>query len=67
MRIRNSVAPIIAVAKGMSFVWLNIEPYHAPHSVRLIAAMMPARGPAISRAVAAVAPIPPMPISAHSI
>ena len=67
MRIRNSVAPIIAAAKGISLVWLNIEPYQAPHSVRQIAAIRPARGPAINRAVAAAAPIPPIPISAHRI
>jgi hypothetical protein len=67
IRIRNSVAPIIAAAKEISLVWLNIEPYQAPHNVRLTAAIRPARGPAISRAVAAAAPTPPIPISAHRI
>ena len=65
MRIRNSVAPIIAAAKGMSLVWLNMVPYQAPQTLSPTAAISAARGPAINRAVAAAAPIPPMPISAH--
>ena len=36
----------------MSLVWLNIEPYHGPHTASAKAAMAPARGPATSRAVA---------------
>ena len=34
MRTRNSVAPIIAAANGMSLVWLNMAPYHAPQSAQ---------------------------------
>ena len=67
MRISTNVAPVIAAAKGMSLVWLNMAPYHAPVTLKPAAAIRAARGPAISRAVAAAAPIPPMPTNAHKI
>ncbi len=33
-RTRKNVAAIIAAAKGMSLVWLNIAPYQAPHRLK---------------------------------
>ena len=57
----------MAAANGMSLVWLNIAPYQAPHSVSATAAIRPARGPAINRAVAALAAIPPIPVIAQRI
>ena len=56
----------MAAANGMSLVWLNIEPYQGPHTASAKPAMAPARAPATSRAVAAAAPMPAMPISAES-
>ena len=50
----------------MSLVWLNIEPNHGPQTASASAASKPARGPAIRRAVAQTAAMPPMPISGHS-
>ena len=55
---------IIADAKGMSLVWLNIAPYQIPHSASAVAARSPARDPAIARAVAHTATIPATPVRA---
>ena len=52
----------MAAANGMSLVWLNMAPYHAPQTLQgPTAAIRPARGPAINRAVAALAATPPIP------
>ena len=66
-RTRKNVAAIIAAAKGMSLVWLNMAPYQAPHRLKASAAIRPARGPATSRAVAAAAAMPPIPVIAQRI
>jgi hypothetical protein len=65
-RIRKYIAPAMKAASGMPLVWLNMPPYHEPHSTSATMVKKAARGFAISRAVAAAAPMPPMPISAHS-
>ncbi len=64
-RIRKYIAPAMNEASGMPLVWLYMPPYHEPHSASATMAKNAARGPAINCAVAAAAPMPPMPISAQ--
>ena len=44
----------------------KMPPYQTPHTASTAAAIRPARGPAIRRAVAAVAPMPATPVNALS-